>query len=235
MEENPFKDLKIAGADFLDSLSGRSLCPKCQKSRKYYCYTCYVPVQGIEDRVPKVKLPLQVDIIKHPSECDGKSTAAHAGVISPDYVTIYTYPCIPDYEDRNRVLLVFPGPESTTLKDLAKEMKCCDVHLTKKVQNNNATCHSAVEEACSVLSNDLPLQKNLTESDVDNSEKCVHVGPLDSEKDCAGRKRTLEDLNCEPERDGCKKLHAEVNYLEFHYYIFVQELFVTLKEIYQSM
>ncbi|KAL3837408.1 hypothetical protein ACJMK2_022769 [Sinanodonta woodiana] len=206
MEENPFKDLNITSADFLDSITGRSVCPKCQKSRKYYCYTCYVPVQGIEDRVPKVKLPIQVDIIKHPSECDGKSTAAHAGVISPDYVTIYTYPCIPDYEDRNRVLLVFPGANSTTLNDLAKEMESSDMHLTKKVHNpNNAT----VEETSPDHSDSLHLQKNRTENDVDNSEKCEHNGSLDSEKDHGGRKRTLEDLDCEPKRGGCKKLHAE--------------------------
>ena len=43
------------------------------------------------------QLPIKVDIIKHPSECDGKSTAVHAGVICPDDVTIHTYPCIPDY------------------------------------------------------------------------------------------------------------------------------------------
>jgi hypothetical protein len=40
---------------------------------------------------------LKIDIIKHPSEVDGKSTSAHAKVLAPDDVSIYTYPCIPDY------------------------------------------------------------------------------------------------------------------------------------------
>jgi len=45
-----------------------------------------------------IQLPLKVDIIKHPGETDGKSTAVHAGVLAPEYVSIYTYPCIPDYD-----------------------------------------------------------------------------------------------------------------------------------------
>ena len=44
-----------------------------------------------------LQLPLKIDIIKHPSEVDGKSTSAHAKVLAPDDVNIYAYPCIPDY------------------------------------------------------------------------------------------------------------------------------------------
>lgn len=43
------------------------------------------------------QLPLKVDIIKHPSEVDGKSTSAHGKVLAPTDVEIFTYPCIPDY------------------------------------------------------------------------------------------------------------------------------------------
>ena len=49
------------------------------------------------------QLPVKIDVIKHPSECDGKSTAAHAGVVAPDHVSIYTYPVIPDFNDKERV------------------------------------------------------------------------------------------------------------------------------------
>lgn len=45
------------------------------------------------------QLPVKIDIIKHPNETDGKSTAVHAKLIAPDDVTIYTYPCIPEYEE----------------------------------------------------------------------------------------------------------------------------------------
>lgn len=44
------------------------------------------------------QLPIKIDIIKHPNETDGKSTAIHAKILAPNDVTIYTYPCIPDFE-----------------------------------------------------------------------------------------------------------------------------------------
>ena len=50
-----------------------------------------------------LQLPIKLDIIKHPSECDGKSTSAHAAILAPDDVNIYTYPTIPDYEPKDRV------------------------------------------------------------------------------------------------------------------------------------
>ena len=39
-----------------------------------------------------------VDIIKHPNEVDGKSTAVQAATLAPGHVTIYTYPTIPEYD-----------------------------------------------------------------------------------------------------------------------------------------
>lgn len=41
---------------------------------------------------------MKIDIIKHPNETDGKSTAIHAKILAPDDVNIYTYPCIPDFD-----------------------------------------------------------------------------------------------------------------------------------------
>ena len=48
-------------------------------------------------------MPVKIDIIKHAREIDGKSTAAHAAVLAPGDVNIYTYPCIPDYGADERV------------------------------------------------------------------------------------------------------------------------------------
>ncbi|XP_067667818.1 tRNA-uridine aminocarboxypropyltransferase 1-like [Haliotis asinina] len=115
--ESPFSGLKIDNYHRLDEEEGRTTCGKCNKSRKYFCYTCYCPVLGLEELTPRVKLPLKVDVIKHPHERDGKSTACHAAVISPD-VTIHVFPVIPDY-DKDRTLLVFPGEDAVQLKDLA--------------------------------------------------------------------------------------------------------------------
>lgn len=49
----------------------------------------------------KSQLPLKIDIIKHPNETDGKSTAIHAKLLAPEFVNIYTYPCIPEYEEED--------------------------------------------------------------------------------------------------------------------------------------
>lgn len=120
MEENPFESLIISSSDFLNTLENRTICPKCMKSRKFYCYNCFVPVKGIEDLIPRVKLPIKIDIIKHPNECDGKSTSAHAAVLAPDDVRVFTYPCVPEYPDPSKVVLVFPGKNSFTLEEMAK-------------------------------------------------------------------------------------------------------------------
>lgn len=50
-----------------------------------------------------LQLPIKIDIIKHQNECDGKSTSAHAAVLAPDDVRVFTYPCIPDYPDPSKV------------------------------------------------------------------------------------------------------------------------------------
>lgn len=66
---------------------------KHRSSKYIFCIQYFECVIGLI-----FQLPVKVDIIKHPNEVDGKSTAPHARVISPDEVTIYTYPCIPDYD-----------------------------------------------------------------------------------------------------------------------------------------
>lgn len=94
---DPFEFMRIDDNSFLNDIDGRSRCPKCLRSRKFFCYTCYVPVVDLENRLPKVQLPVKIDIIKHQREIDGKSTAIHAAILASDYVNIYTYPDIPDY------------------------------------------------------------------------------------------------------------------------------------------
>ncbi|XP_078584779.1 tRNA-uridine aminocarboxypropyltransferase 1-like [Branchiostoma floridae x Branchiostoma japonicum] len=119
--EDPFGCLKLASQECLISQDRRTVCPKCQQSRKYFCYTCYVLVAELEGKVPKVKLPFKVDIIKHPKEVDGKSTAAHAAIIAPEDVRIYTYPIIPEFSDPSKVVVVFPGLNALSLEDLSKK------------------------------------------------------------------------------------------------------------------
>lgn len=94
---NPFEFMAIDDNQFLMHKNGRSACPKCGKSRKLFCYTCYVPIVELKERVPVVQLPINIDIIKHQRERDGKSTAVHAAILAPHNVQIHTYPNIPDY------------------------------------------------------------------------------------------------------------------------------------------
>lgn len=56
-------------------------------------------------------MPVKIDIIKHQSESDGKSTCPHAVVLAPDDVTVYTFPCIPDY-DRDKVKHIYNENET---------------------------------------------------------------------------------------------------------------------------
>ncbi|XP_029418810.1 DTW domain-containing protein 1 isoform X2 [Nannospalax galili] len=130
--EDPLQNLCLASQDILHKAqqSGRSRCLQCGGSRMFYCYTCYVPVGNVPtEQIPLVKLPLKIDIIKHPNETDGKSTAVHAKLLAPDCVNIYTYPCIPEYEERDHeVVLVFPGPQSISVKDIS-------FYLQKRIEN----------------------------------------------------------------------------------------------------
>lgn len=60
-----------------------------------------------------------MDIIKHKREIDGKSTAAHAAVLAPRDVQIYTYPEIPEYDIENsRTVLLYPGADSISVQQL---------------------------------------------------------------------------------------------------------------------
>ncbi|XP_060115829.1 tRNA-uridine aminocarboxypropyltransferase 1 isoform X2 [Heteronotia binoei] len=122
LQETPFQNLHLASQAVLERAQkqGRSKCPKCNSSRMFYCYTCYVPVEAVPTReIPVVKLPVKIDIIKHPNETDGKSTAVHAKLLAPDDVAIYTYPCIPDYEEmKHQIALIFPGSNSVSISDI---------------------------------------------------------------------------------------------------------------------
>ncbi|XP_023421697.1 tRNA-uridine aminocarboxypropyltransferase 1 isoform X2 [Cavia porcellus] len=134
--EDPLQNLCLASQEILQKAqrSGRSRCVKCGGSRMFYCYTCYVPVENVPGgQIPLVKLPLKIDIIKHPNETDGKSTAIHAKLLAPEFVNIYTYPCIPEYEEKDHeVALIFPGPQSVSIKDIS-------FHLQKRIQNKGKT------------------------------------------------------------------------------------------------
>ncbi|XP_053321127.1 tRNA-uridine aminocarboxypropyltransferase 1 [Spea bombifrons] len=142
-ENELLQNLQLSSQDVLEAAQkkGRSTCPKCHSSRMFYCYTCYVPVENVPKvDIPCVKLPLEIDIIKHPNETDGKSTAIHAKLLAYDDVTVHTFPCIPDYYDqRNEVILVFPGKNSMSLKDSLSYLNNINPDGQKKESPNEPT------------------------------------------------------------------------------------------------
>lgn len=56
IDENPFQGMLIDDDNVLERLEGRYPCPKCGKSRKYFCYTCYVLVSELEGKLPTVEV-----------------------------------------------------------------------------------------------------------------------------------------------------------------------------------
>lgn len=123
----PFIHMKINDYSVLDTIEGRFNCPECSRSRKFFCYSCYVPVGNLGEVFPKVKIPIKIDIIKHKKEIDGKSTAIHAAVLASEHkVKIYEYPDIPDYTKEDNVVLIFPSVESVTVAQLfERNVKLC--------------------------------------------------------------------------------------------------------------
>ena len=129
-KQNPFATLNISSTAVLDAQCERQPCSLCNKSRKFFCYSCNLPLPAIKDLIPKLELPIHIDIVKHPGEVDGKSTAVHAPILAPDYVTIHVFPDIPDYSEE-KAILVFPGKDSKSLEEI------CHLVRTKKERNSD--------------------------------------------------------------------------------------------------
>jgi len=142
-KENPFQGLKISPTHDVNQQTSREACTKCFKSRKFFCYTCYLPVNSLKHVVPTVQLPIKIDIVKHAREVEGKSTAVHAAIIARDDVKMYIYPNIPDYT-KQKALLVFPGKGSKTLPDILADVTSSTLpNLTDSLQLND--CDSATD------------------------------------------------------------------------------------------
>ncbi|XP_024150835.1 tRNA-uridine aminocarboxypropyltransferase 1 [Oryzias melastigma] len=134
LAKQPLQGLKLASHKVLETAqqTGRLKCSKCGGSRMFFCYTCCSLVGVSIQEIPIIKLPVKIDIIKHPNETDGKSTAIHAKILAPNDATIYTYPCIPEYE-KDKVVLVFPGSEAISVKDI---LRCLGDRRTTKLHDH---------------------------------------------------------------------------------------------------
>ncbi|KAJ2897050.1 hypothetical protein GGI21_001381 [Coemansia aciculifera] len=111
--------LRVYPAPVLDACSERMVCQECGKKVKFFCYYCYRPVAPLEGKIPQIRLPFKLDVVKHEGEKDGKSTALHAKVMAPEDVTVIAYsPDCLDNVDVERTALLFPGPDATNIADM---------------------------------------------------------------------------------------------------------------------
>ncbi|XP_031562605.1 DTW domain-containing protein 1-like isoform X2 [Actinia tenebrosa] len=130
---NPFSDMKLASFEALNNVERRA-CAKCKSSRKYYCYKCYVVVGIDRSLIPVVKLPLQVHIVKHQLEVDGKSTSSHAAIMAAENVVIHDFPDVPEFKSKEKVVLVYPCETALTLSQLGKQSNCETENINQNIE-----------------------------------------------------------------------------------------------------
>lgn len=120
------ENLKLASFDPLNNLEGRGDCPKCGAKRKYFCYDCVLPLNKDRSEVPKLDLPVNVTIVRHPKEKRSKSSVIPSGIIAPDNVEILHTVDIPDQtkeygDDPDAVVLMFPSDDAVEVAKMSKE------------------------------------------------------------------------------------------------------------------
>lgn len=55
IDKAPFHHLKITNAQILNTIEGRKICECCNRSRKFFCYSCYLPVIS-KEYFPTIKV-----------------------------------------------------------------------------------------------------------------------------------------------------------------------------------
>ncbi|KAG1677454.1 hypothetical protein FOA52_001910 [Chlamydomonas sp. UWO 241] len=106
-------DLEVADDGSLFALKGRLPCPKCTKSRSFYCYDCLVPLT----ETPPVALPFQFSIITHKDERPSMNTGVHAAILAPGAVQLHDIDHCPEF-DKSRAVVLFPSDDA---------LEACDV------------------------------------------------------------------------------------------------------------
>jgi hypothetical protein len=82
-------------------LHERVACPQCSRKQMYFCRECLLALPG--NALPRLALPLPLDIVHHVQERRGKSSAVGAAVLAPDCIRFV------DFDPR----LGAPHPAST--------------------------------------------------------------------------------------------------------------------------
>ncbi|VIO89683.1 Uncharacterized protein BM_BM6749 [Brugia malayi] len=116
--------LKISDMNSLEGLK-KQICSNCGRKRMYFCYNCKIYMPNVEKLVPRLELPVHIDIIKHPQEKNSKSTALHCLLLAPSSTTLYESSNVPDYnspnyKQENTVLVVY-SENASSVDDFIKK------------------------------------------------------------------------------------------------------------------
>ena len=96
-EDTFINKLNLHSFDCLRALNEqeRGECPKCKAKRKFYCYDCILPVND-QKELPRLNLPVDVTVIRHPKEKRSKSSIISSQIIAPDNIQILHTVDVPD-------------------------------------------------------------------------------------------------------------------------------------------
>jgi len=116
--ENPFKKFKFSQDPQNLFQKVRSNCKKCGKRQHIYCNYCMCDLDG---GLPKLRLPINLTILRNKREARKKSSGIHAKIICPESVEEVLYsPEISPFNEPGTWLL-FPGENAMYIEDMSKE------------------------------------------------------------------------------------------------------------------
>lgn len=84
-----FDDLNLSLHDALLSCERVTCTGGCGKKRRYFCSECVVPLVNPPNAVPRVQLPLYIDILQSGAERPQRSTAQHVPLLGPGYARVW--------------------------------------------------------------------------------------------------------------------------------------------------
>lgn len=117
---SPFHGFSIASHDPLRQISTKETCSLCNRSIRYFCSKCILLSKQLTDKIPLVRLPVKIKIIKHVQEANSKSTSIQAKLLAPNDIEIvdYNYDRITElvecFDNTNTVIL-FPSEKAVDL------------------------------------------------------------------------------------------------------------------------
>eukprot|EP01084_Bolivina_argentea_P190809 327784_1 len=122
--KNVFKNFKFSLDINLLLAQNRNKCVYCGKSSYLYCPYCKIPfpIYTFDNKYikfPYLKLPINIDIIRHPKEKVNVCSSVHGCVIAPYNIKMYEYPNIQNYECNDGIYLLYPSKEAIFLDEIS--------------------------------------------------------------------------------------------------------------------